>query len=154
MKRIIFTSILILTSPLLFPQAYWHYVEGEAYYLGNDSMSSDYKKAFVLFVLSAKMGCPMAEAKVGECYYLGRGVTTSKRKAFRWIKRAAKHGVASSQYDLGTLYFVGDGCRKSDRKAYKWTIAAANRGDTLAIEFLQQFNMYIKNKCVMVETSQ
>jgi len=151
--KAIFVILICLSINISYSQAYWIYLQGEEYYSGNSTTPQNFERAFFLFEESARMGCPMAEEKMGTCYYLGHGVTQSYRKAFHWTKRAAKHGIASSQYQLGYMFFWGEGCQKSANKAYKWFYRAADRGDTTAIDFLQQFSLYIHRKYVWSDTT-
>lgn len=144
MKKTIIALALIFLMVKLNAQAYWIYVQAEELYSGNDSIVPDYSKAVCLYEKAAKMGCPMAEEKLSVCYYFGKGVPASKKKAFQWCKKAAKHGVPSGQYLLGYYYSLGEGCLQSYRKAYKWYYRAANRGNTDAIEFLQNVSLYIR----------
>lgn len=144
MKKTIFTIVLVFMTVQLRAQAYWIYVQAEELYSGNDSIAPDYSKAVLLYEKAAKMGCPMAEERLSNCYYKGQGVALSKRRAFNWCKRAAKHGLASSQCLLGYYYAVGEGCVQSHYKAYKWYYRAANRGNQNAIDFLQSVSLYYR----------
>lgn len=142
MRRSIIVLMVLCLNVKLDAQAYWIYVQAEELYNGNDSVEPNRIRAAFLYEKAAKMGCPMAEEKLSNCYYIGEGVALSKRKAFFWCKRAAKHGLASSQCLLGYYYAVGEGCVQSHSKAYKWYYMAANRGNQNAIDFLQSVSLY------------
>ena len=60
-----------------------------------DGVKEDDKKAFELYMKSAKQDYAKAMYQLGRCYLKGKGVTANQEEAKKWLKRAIsddKHG--------------------------------------------------------------
>ncbi len=146
MKRVLLFILSFTFISTIYSQAYWIYLQGNESYEGTDSIPPNYDKAYWLYKKSAQMGCPMAANKLGLCYYSGNGVEQSMRKSFVWTRKSARKGYPKAQYELGIMYLLGEGCHKNSVLGYKWIYRAADRGDAVAIAYLQQFSLYTRMK--------
>ncbi len=100
------------------------YQLGRAY-----EQSGNNKKAFEIYLETAKKGNIKAENKVGYWYFWGKGVTKNREKAFEWYMKAAKQGEVNSIERIGTSYYYGNGVTKDHIKAFEWYLKAAKKGD-------------------------
>ena len=55
----------------------------------------------------AKAGDAVAQDRLGDCYYYGKGVPQSYAEAVIWYHKAAEQGLAEAQNNLGDCYFNG-----------------------------------------------
>ncbi len=94
--------------------------EGKDYFEGINGKERDYDKALELFLVAAKQGSPLAEARIAYMYQTGTGVTQDYSEAFKWNLKAAKNGELQAQYNLALMYKDGLGTEKSDTDAFKW----------------------------------
>ncbi|MDB6124687.1 MAG: repeat protein subfamily [Pedosphaera sp.] len=70
--------------------------------------------------LAADQDYPQAQARLGDCYRLGRGVPQNYAEAVRWYNKAADQEDIYSQYALGVLYENGMGMPKNSARATHW----------------------------------
>ena len=84
----------------------------------------------------AEAGDAEAQADLGVCYALGRGVKRDDREAVKWFRKAAEQGYAYAQSMLGRCYADGQGVKQDYREAVKWIRKAAEQGNASA-----QFNL-------------
>jgi uncharacterized protein len=80
----------------------------------------------------AERGDAGAQARLGNMYARGLGVTYDGAEAVRWWRKAAEHGNASAQEELGVAYFWGDGIPEDHSEAAKWFRTAAEQGAIFA----------------------
>lgn len=66
------------------------------YFLGNKSISQDYKTAADYFLLAAKQCNPDAQDKIGACYILGRGVSKDEVEGYKWLYLASMNGCQNA----------------------------------------------------------
>ena len=78
---------------------------------------------------AADQGNAGAQSKLGECYYLGKGVAENDAKAVKWFQKSADQGNADAQYYLGECYYLGKGVAQNDAEAVKWFQKSADQGN-------------------------
>lgn len=105
---------------------------------------SNPKAAEVLLKL-ANEGNPLAQFRLGDLYYHGRGVAEDENMAIYWWKKSAASGNAEAMYQIAHAYLFGNSVAKSvadpDREAAIWYFQAASAGHaeaayTLGLLFL------------------
>jgi TPR repeat protein len=94
--------------------------------------SENCPKQLDFWMQAAQQGQAMAQALLGNCYYLGTGVSTDEAQAVTWFHKAAEQGDADAQIALGTLYLTGSGVTKDELKAAIWYSKAAEQGNANA----------------------
>lgn len=87
--------------------------EGKDYFEGINGKERDYDKALELFLVAAKQGSPLAEARIAYMYQTGTGVTQDYSEAFKWNLKAANNGELQAQYNLALMYKDGLGTEKA-----------------------------------------
>lgn len=75
----------------------------EIYVKDNKDGSYGLKKATEWYEKAASQGLLMAQCRLGDCYYLGEGITQDKKKATEWYREAAEQGCVEAQWRLGGL---------------------------------------------------
>ena len=87
----------------------------------------NYKDIFGMLKPLAEQGNATAQYRLGQLYFLGRGVSKDTQEAVKWFRRAVGQGVPEAQLSLGVSYFAGVDMPKDITQAYKWfRIAGAN----------------------------
>ena len=76
------------------------------YFLGQGGLEQSYEKAFYWTNKAAEQGNILAQATIGNSYFIGRGVIQSDEKAFYWAKKSAEGNDETGQFLLAILYFV------------------------------------------------
>ena len=84
------------------------------------------------FLKAAEQGDSKSQYMLGDCYYLGEGVSEDKEKAVGWYLKAAKQGHADTQNLLGECYKKGSGLSKNYTQAAKWFLRSAKQGNIQA----------------------
>ena len=109
------------------------YVRG---YLGAGPAGIDYGDAFYWYQLAAEQGLPIAEAALGNMYFLSQGVAPGQKNytlAIYWCTKAAQQGNVSAESSLGrfysTSYELGYGTPPDYAKSLYWYRSAAEQGD-------------------------
>lgn len=108
---------------------------------GTGTVCKDPERAASLYRKTAEKGHPLAQFRLGNCYYNGIGVTKDDKRAFRWSLAAAEQGNAEAQNYVGLSYTVGRGVAKNWVEAARWCLKAAEQGVPMAAEtarFAQQ----------------
>jgi len=94
-----------------------------------DYNNGDYAGALRELRPLAQQGNLDAQAKLGEMYLQGKGVTQDYTTAMRWLKQAATQGdVAAAESDLGLIYYNGAGVKRDYAEAARWFQKAAEQG--------------------------
>ena len=99
------------------------YHAGEYYYT-----QKNYNTAFKYYLKAAKNGHAASQAKVGEMYERGEGVTSDILEAIRWYRRGADNGDELAQYNLGLCYEEGTGVAQDIKTAFIYYLKAARNG--------------------------
>jgi TPR repeat protein len=108
---------------------------GKVFLRSNDE--NDHLKAFNLFNLCVFRKNSDALVGLGDCYRLGKGVSSDPEKAFRAYETSASHGTPEALYKLGLCYKTGFGVQV-DLSQYKNCLQkAASMGNSDAIAELQ-----------------
>lgn len=89
------------------------YTNAQHYSSGSGGVKRDIKKAFELYVEAAEAGHPLAQCRVGACYYYGSGTGKDKKKAFKYWEMSANAGIAEAQYELGRMHYYGEECKRN-----------------------------------------
>jgi TPR repeat protein len=93
---------------------------------GNDA------KAVEVLTKFANEGNPVAQLRLGDLYFHGKGVTEDENKAIYWWKKSAASGNAEAMYQIAHAYLFGSSAAKSvddpDREAASWYFQAASAG--------------------------
>ncbi|KAK3261976.1 hypothetical protein CYMTET_29148 [Cymbomonas tetramitiformis] len=108
---------------------------------GTGTVCKDLERAASLYRKTAEKGHPLAQFRLGNCYYNGIGVTKDDKRAFRWTLAAAEQGNAEAQNYVGLSYTMGRGVAKNWVEAARWCLKAAEQGVPMAAEtarFAQQ----------------
>lgn len=102
-------------------------------------------KAVEVLLKLANEGNPMAQFRLGDLHYHGRGVAEDENMAIYWWKKSAASGNAEAMYQIAHAYLFGSSAAKSvadpDREAAIWYFQAASAGHaeaayTLGLLFL------------------
>ena len=88
---------------------------------GESETVRQYRKA-------AERGCAGAQARLGECCFIGKGTDQNKKEAVRWFRKAAAQSNAMAMFRLGCCYLVGDRVKKNEAKAYRLWHRSARLG--------------------------
>jgi TPR repeat protein len=95
------------------------------------------------FRTKAEQGDPDAQAKLGCCYYFGKGTPKDPKTAVYWWIKAAEQGHSKAQFNLGACYFIGEGTEKDEGKGAYWHTQAAEQGDIITQLMLGMY-FYLK----------
>ena len=90
------------------------------------------KTAASWYQRAAEAGVAMAQAKLGNCYFAGAGVSRDFAAAQRWYRRAAEQGFADAQYVLGIWLSGGVAGTTDPVEGYRWLTLAARQGHSNA----------------------
>jgi TPR repeat protein len=90
------------------------------------------KAAASWYQRAAEAGVAMAQAKLGNCYFAGAGVTRDFPTAQRWYRRAAEQGYADAQYVLGIWLSGGVAGTTDPVDGYRWLMLAERQGHSNA----------------------
>ncbi len=90
------------------------------------------KSAAGWYLRAAEAGVAMAQAKLGNCYFAGAGVTRDFPAAQRWYRRAAEQGFADAQYVLGIWLSGGVAGTTDPVDGYRWLALAERQGHSNA----------------------
>ena len=82
-------------------------------------VSSSFEWKGALLKEAAK-GEAAAQYRLGELYWLGKGVESDKRQAAAWYRKAAEQGWSEAQSMLAHMCSRGYGVPKDPVEAYKW----------------------------------
>lgn len=96
------------------------------YALGQGGLEQSYEKTFYWTNKAAEQGNTVAQAIIGNSYFLGRGVIQSDEKAFYWAKKSAEQGFPDAQYLLALCYNEGKGVKKNKQQTIYWLNKACN----------------------------
>lgn len=99
-----------------------------------------YPKAIRLLRALSEGGSPAATNRLGQLYYLGKGLRPDADQAFRLFDRAAQADNTDAMFWLGRMYLLGEGPARrvtdADRQSAIWFFEAARRGHAEAQYFL------------------
>lgn len=84
------------------------------------------------YLRAAEAGVAMAQAKMGNAYFAGAGVTRDFTAAQRWYRRAAEQGFADAQYVLGIWLSGGVAGTTDPVDGYRWLVLAERQGHSNA----------------------
>ncbi len=84
----------------------------------------------------AEAGDAHAQARLGDMYFNGRGVSKDFDQALEWLRKAAQQGDTDAKLDLGLMSARGEGVPQDYSEALQWFYQAASQGDREA-----QFNL-------------
>lgn len=90
----------------------YKYMLGLCYYEGTDKVQQDYSKAVSLFKQSTDQA---AYAKLGDCYYYGRGVDKDFKQAVSYYQLGAEgtFGDSDAMRGLARCYYNGNGVEQN-----------------------------------------
>jgi len=92
----------------------------------SDPLIVDDRKAFRWYLKAANTH-QVAQERLADMYYEGRGIPVNFSKAFYWHQKLSNKGRAISQFHLGLMYADGEGVNPSDVMGYVWlSMAIAN----------------------------
>ena len=86
----------------------------------------------------AEQGYADAQCNLGNCYYLGRGVTQDNKKAVGWYMKSAEQGDVGAQNHLVWCYAKGEGVTQDYKEAVFWLTKATEHGNAMAKEALEK----------------
>lgn len=93
-------------------------------------------------VKAATNGDKLAQYWLGDCYYLGRGVSINYDEAFKWYMKSAEQGLDSAQISVANCYSDAEGVEQDFSKALFWINKAVSQNNSLAINNLGNFYWY------------
>jgi TPR repeat protein len=89
-------------------------------------------KAVEVLTQIANDGNPLAQLRLGDLYFHGKGVAEDENKAIYWWKKSAASGNAEAMYQIAHAYLFGNTAPKAvadpDREAATWYFKAASAG--------------------------
>jgi uncharacterized protein len=89
-------------------------------------------KAVEVLTRIANEGNPLAQLRLGDLYFHGKGVIEDENMAIYWWKKSAASGNAEAMYQIAHAYLFGNTAAKSvadpDREAATWYFQAASAG--------------------------
>lgn len=89
-------------------------------------------KAVEVLTKIANEGNPLAQLRLGDLYFHGKGVTEDENMAIFWWKKSAASGNAEAMYQIAHAYLFGSTAAKGvadpDREAATWYFQAASAG--------------------------
>ena len=94
--------------------------------------AKQYSDALEILKPLVDAGNARAQARLGEAYAEGRGVTRDYAAAQKWYERAALQGDTDAQRKLGAMYASGTGVARNYNLAYVWYGTAARLGSDAA----------------------
>ncbi len=94
--------------------------------------AGNYKKAEPILRALAVQGNGVAEDKIGQMCFYGKGVPQSYINALKWYRKSADQGNADAQVRLGFMYDSGAGVPLDHKAAAKWYRKAADQNNTSA----------------------
>ena len=96
------------------------------------------KDALKYYECASSQNIPEAQFRLGNMYYLCKGVPLNYQVAREFFEKAAQNGYVEAQFSLGWMYEHGEGIPSPDfLKAEKWYEEAAAQGHTKAKERLE-----------------
>jgi TPR repeat protein len=102
---------------------------GDRYYYDlTFSGKEDYVKAEEWHRKAALQGHKIAQYKLGQSYYHGRGVPQDYREATQWFTRAAEQGYVDAQYRLASMYINGQDVEEDLAQGVEWLRKATLQG--------------------------
>lgn len=117
------------------------------YYYGRNGVKKDYIEAFKYYQKAADKGSSHAQARIAECYNMGRGVRLDKKEAFKWYRMAAEQGNMHAQFILGEAYETGEyGVPENFELALKWYQQAADQGNVNAKQKVAKLSYVFVNR--------
>ena len=118
------------------------FVLGRAYREGWLGLPRNPKESFDWFQKAAEQEMPRAVFEVGNCYFLGRGVSKDKASAVKWLQRAASQEDPLAEIWLATLYEKGEVVPKDLVTACTWhVLAEGDRAKTTSPQYLNVAKM-------------
>lgn len=111
------------------------FMVGLAYYYSMYGAPKDNSKARQWFMKASAAGSARASTLLGDMYYFGRGVKTSRSAAFKWYAKGAPGDYESAER-LGDMYYYGESVKRNYPAAVKWYRKAAEsaRGPSSAFK--------------------
>lgn len=88
----------------------------------------DERNMYESIKVKAEAGDAEAEWKLGDCYFLGKGVVKDVMEAEKWYRKSAEQGNAQAQCQLGAIYLD----KKDYTESMKWSLKAAEQGSAFA----------------------
>jgi TPR repeat protein len=89
-------------------------------------------KAVEVLTKIANEGNPLAQLRLGDLYFHGKGVVEDENTAIFWWKKSAASGNAEAMYQIAHAYLFGNTAAKGvadpDREAATWYFQAASAG--------------------------
>jgi uncharacterized protein len=92
----------------------------------------DYAAAMQIWRTLADKGDDLAQVRIGNLYWNGRGVSKDDSQAINWGQKAANAGNPEAQTDVGGVYSDGTGVPQDFGQAIAWYLKAANQGYRVA----------------------
>lgn len=84
------------------------------------SIKTTKKKRPIWLEKAALQDDDWAQVLLGDCYYLGRGVSKNHETAACWYEKAANLGNIDAQYMMGVCFYNGTGKPQSLPIAQSW----------------------------------
>jgi TPR repeat protein len=88
-------------------------------------LANKHEDAFAWYSRAAVAAHVLAQCRVGDAYYFGRGVAADYHAALEWFRKAADQGSADARCFLGWMYENGHGVARDEQKAVEFYCKAA-----------------------------
>ncbi len=98
----------------------------------NGHMKPNHAKMVQFLWDAASENIPEAQAKLGECFEDGFGLTKDTQMAVKWYKKAADQNYVKAMINLGNCYALGKGQPMDQKQAFYWYDKAAKLNDPIA----------------------
>ena len=89
-----------------------------------------YSEVVKWYRTAAEQGQAMAQVRLGDCLYHGKGIPQDYTEAVKWFREAAEQGDAWGQTYLGYCYEKGRGVTQDYSEAVKWYRKAVEQGNS------------------------
>jgi len=94
------------------------------------------QECFILWLHSANMGNPRAQANVGLMLLQGQIVERNTSEGLKWLTTSAENGNPLCQYYLGLFYFQGKDVQQDFNKGIYWLERAVEKDEAQAMNTL------------------
>lgn len=94
------------------------------------------RECFELWLHSAKMGNPRAQANIGLMLLQGQIVERNASEGLKWLTTSAENGNPLCQYYLGLFYFQGKDVQQDFSKGVYWLERAVEKDEAQAMNTL------------------
>ena len=104
------------------------------------------QKEFNKIKASAEAGDPIAQYKLGMCYFDANNVNNNDKEALKWLTLSMNQGNVDAMNLVGLFYFEGIGVEKDEKKALELFKKCVDKNNVDAMRNLGVLLIYSKNE--------